>query len=303
MTEAATTSSLEFVPTGQGTGAEVRGVSLKQPPPPGVADRIRIKLAEEGVLVFRDQDDLTEGEQLAFTAAFGATQSHPLPGVGGFDPVANAHPHTFYLTHGIQGYNPKNADARERARNQDRAANRRDRGDLGGAALAEGELGWHTDLQYMPEPQVYSLLYGIEIPDEGGDTEWCNMSRAFAGLDDEVKERISGLNAIHWYSRRIPPVLHPVVRLHPITRAKTLYVSPGLSRLIDGWQDEDGRALIEELAGHATQPCYCYVHQWRQGDALMWDNRCTMHRRRGFDTRQTRVVRRTQTTGEAVISA
>ena len=290
--------SMEFIPTGQGTGAEVRGVSLKDPLPPAVADRIRIKLAEEGVLLFRGQTDVTEGEQLAFTEAFGSTQGQPLPGVGGFDPVENAHPHTLYLTHGIDGFNPADASAKERARNDTRAAENRNKGGVG-----EGELGWHTDLQYMPEPQVYSLLYGIEVPAEGGETEWCNMTHAYAGLDDGTKERLGELFAIHWYSRRIPPVRHPVVRLHPITRARALYVSPGLSRLIDGWQDDEGKALIHRLAEHATQPQYCYLHEWRQGDALMWDNRCTMHRRRGFDTRQTRVVRRTQTSGEAVIPA
>ncbi|MEE2778581.1 MAG: TauD/TfdA family dioxygenase [Acidobacteriota bacterium] len=296
MTQASIASEVEFLSLGQGTGIQVRGLSLKEVPSAGLVDLLRIELAKEGVLLFRDQEDVSEEEQIAFTAAFGSTQGHPLPGVGGFDPVENAHPHTFYLTHGIEGYNPQDAAANERKRNEERAENKHDKGGIG-----EGELGWHTDLQYMPEPQVYSLLYGIEVPEGGGETEWCNMSLAYDGLEEATKERIAGLKAIHWYSRRIPPVLHPVVRLHPITRAKTLYVSPGLSRLIDGWQDDDGKALIQELAEHATQPRFCYLHEWRRGDALMWDNRCTMHRRRSFDTSQTRVVRRTQTEGEAVI--
>lgn len=299
MTEAARqTGSVELLSSGQGTGLEVRGVSLKKVPAPETVALLKQKLAEEGVLVFREQADLSEQEQLAFTRALGETQGHPVPGVGGFNPVENADPHVFYLTNAVEGYNPENADTKEIRRNQERAKRRREKGGIG-----EGELAWHTDLQYMPEPQVYSLLYGIEVPAQGGETEWCNMIRAYAALPEETKERIEGLRAIHWFTRRIPPVTHPVVRKHPISGAKALYVSPGLSRRIEGWDEEEGKALIRDLADHATRSEFCYLHDWRPGDAVLWDNRCTMHRRRGFDTAQRRIVRRTQTTGEPVIPA
>lgn len=287
----------ELVPTGQGTGLEVRGISLHTPPPPEAVELLKQSLAEEGVLVFRNQEGLSEEQQLAFTRAFGETQGHPVPGVGGLNPTADSSPEVFYLTHGVDGHDAADAAEAERVRNRERARGERPKGGIG-----EGELNWHTDLQYMPEPQVYSLLYGVEVPDEGGETEWCNLTRAYEALSEAMKVKLIGLKAVHWFTRRIPPVSHPVVRVHPMTQKKTLYVSPGLSRLIEGWDDDEGKALIRELSEHETQPQFCYVHSWQPHDALMWDNRCTLHRRRGFDTTQRRIVRRTQTVGEPVIA-
>lgn len=287
--------AVEFVPTGQPTGVEIRGLSLRDVPDPSTAALLKLELARHGVLVFPDQGEIDEEQQLAFTSAFGEVIGHPLPGVGGLNPTADANPNVFYLSNASEGHNAKGAHRREVTRNAD------GRGSVDNSR-ARGELGWHTDLQYMPEPQVYSLLYGVEIPDGGGETEWANLSLAYEALDGETKQLIAPLKAITWYSRRIPPVNHPLVRRNPTSGSEALYVST-LSRLIDGWGQEEGKALIARLTEHVTDSRFCYLHTWRKGDAVMWDNRCTLHRRRAFDTSRVRIVRRTQTSGEPVIAA
>lgn len=164
----------------------------------------------------------------------------------------------------------------------------------------DGTLGWHTDLEYMPEPQVYSVLYGLEIPSQGGETEWCDLTAAYEALDEETKDRVQSWQVVRWYTRRIPQVSHPAVRRHPITGKRNLYVSPSLCRYIEGMDQEEGKGLILDMVKHATQPRFCYVHKWREGDVLVWDNLCTLHRRHGFDVQERRVVRRSQTIGEPV---
>ena len=289
-----------LVPTGQGTGTEVRGLNLREPVPDTVVAMLKAELATQGVLVVRGQTDMTEEEQIAFTARLGETHGHPLPGIGGANPLANASDLVFYLTNAVDGFEPKGAGQSEKERLRQPAGGREKNPSI---SPGGGELAWHSDLQYMPEPQVYSLLYGIEIPSQGGETEWCNMTLAYAALDDATKREIESLRSINWLTRRLEPVSHPVVRVHPLTGARALYVSPGLSRYIEGWDQEEGRALVLRLAEHATRPEFCYSHRWRPGDVAMWDNRLTMHRRRAFDLAERRIVRRTQTVGEAVVAA
>lgn len=289
-------SDLEFTPTGEGLGLEVRGLSLSGEPTEDVVTLLKLKLAESGVLIFRDQE-VSEQEQLRFTRCFGETQGHPILGVGGSNPNPDADPEVFYLTNAVEGYQYENADEKEKKKNRGEMAPSKSHPER-----ERGELGWHTDLQYMPEPQVYSLLFGIETPKEGAETEWANLTAAYDALSDEMKEKLAPLGVIHWYSRRIPQVTHPAVRTHPITGRKALYISPGLSRLIEGWGEEESKALIREISEHSTQRQFTYVHKWKPGDALMWDNRCTLHRRHGFDIKQRRIVRRTQTVGEPVVA-
>ena len=278
MAQTTAAKNLEFISSGSGTlGLEVRGLDLRDTPAPEVVDVLKKKLADHGVLLFRDQE-LTEEQQLRFTECFGETIGHPLPGVGGGDEAKEAGAKFFYLTN-----DPDKDPMTEKK------------------TIGDGALGWHSDLQYMTEPQVYSMLYGVEVPGEGGETEYCDMIAAYEALDDAMKERLAQLEVIHWFTRKIPPVTHPAVRTHPVNGKKALYVSPGLSRLVEGMEEEEGKALLKELCDHATQEQFCWAHSWRPGDVLMWDNRNTMHQRRGFDLKERRVVRRTQTQGEAVI--
>ena len=277
---------------------EVHAFDLRQPIAEATIVALKMLLAEQGVLVFRSQNDLTEQQQIAFTHVFGETQGHPLPGIGGVNPDSNASDQVFYLTNAVDGYVTKGA-GHQKHRRQPTGIKEKNPS----ISPGDGELAWHSDLQYMPEPQVYSVLYAIEVPKEGGDTEWCNMSAAYAALDEATKQTIDGLRSVNWLTRRLAPVTHPVVRLHPLTGAPALYASPGLSRYIEGWDEREGRELIEKLAAHATRPEFCYRHTWQSGDVIMWDNRVTMHRRHSFDLAQRRIVRRTQTIGEAVVAA
>ena len=289
-----------LVPTGQGTGMRVRGISLRDALSDNLVTTLKSELAVQGVLIFSGNNDLTEAEQLRFTRAFGQTCGHPLPGIGGKNPVQDSNQQVFYLTNALDGGDDK---AGRELKKPDVESHSYKREGNTSISRNDGELAWHSDLQYMPEPQVYSVLYGLEIPRQGGETEWCNMTLAYAALDDTTKREIEGLQSINWLSRKIAPVTHPVVRLHPLTGERALYVSPGLSRYIVGWDEDKGRQLIRKLTDHATRPEFCYCHSWTPGDVIMWDNRVTMHRRKGFDLSERRVVRRTQTVGEVVIAA
>ena len=270
--------TLDFVDAEGGMGVHVGGLSLSEEPSPETASLLKEKLATHGLLIFEPQD-LKEEEQLRFTRAFGETIGHPVPGVGGGDANMESDKEVFYLINDPA----KKSELEKKGR-------------------ADGALGWHTDLEYMPEPQVYSLLYGVEIPPEGGDTEWCNLCDAYDALEESMKQKIASLLAVRWYTRSIPQVSHPIVRRHPISGRKGLYVSPALCKYIEDMDEEEGKALIAELSQHATQSRFCYVHRWSQRELLMWDNRLTLHRRHGFDVSHRRVVRRTQTKGEPVFT-
>jgi alpha-ketoglutarate-dependent taurine dioxygenase len=152
---------------------------------------------------------------------------------------------------------------------------------------------WHTDKSYYEIPSLTTVLYGAEVPSSGGDTEYANMHLAYEALPESEKERLGKLHVVHsWEASRInagdapateeeirlrPPVTHPLVRTHPDTGRKSLYMGIHTSHIAEMPQAA-GRALLDELIQHATQPQFVHVHQWRVGDVLMWDNRCLMHR-------------------------
>lgn len=277
MSDSESVSTIEFAPTDGGMGLEAKGLNVAEDLSEEAAALLKEKLANHGLLVFHGQEP-TEEQQIRFTRAFGETTGHPVPGIGGGDADMESGKEIFYLINDPEKENK-----------------------LSKRGPGDGTLGWHTDLEYMPEPQVYSVLYGMEIPPEGGQTEWCNLTAAYDALDDETKERIQSWQVVRWFTRSIPQVSHPAVRTHPITGKKTLYVSPNLCRYVEGMDHEESKALILQLVEHATQPKFCYVHKWRKGDIIMWDNRCTLHRRHGFDVKERRVVRRSQTVGEPVL--
>ena len=282
MTQHSTKSNIEFSPTGGSLGLEVRDFDLTDEPTEETVDLFKKKLADHGLLVFHDQE-LSEEDHIRFTSAFGQTMGHPVPGIGG-GLVSEEFQKPFF--HLVNDPEKKDEYAEE----------------SGTLSLSDGTLGWHSDLEYMLEPQVYSVLYGMVIPPEGGDTEWCDLTAAYDALDEDMKQKIASLQVVRWFTRRIPQVSHPAVRTHPISGRKCLFVSPGLCKYIEGMDKEEGKALIQELSAHATQPRFCYVHKWKKGDVMMWDNRCTLHQRHGFDVSQRRVLRRCQTKGEPVVA-
>jgi len=153
---------------------------------------------------------------------------------------------------------------------------------------------WHTDDSYMAVPCAATLLYAAIIPDSGGDTEFADMTAAYAQLPDDLRRRIADRVALHTYrSRRnrahvpkrsadeaaeSPPVEHPLVRRHPGTGRQAVYLNPNRIERVVGLPETDGDRLLDELLAFCTQPQFVYRHRWQPRDVVIWDNRCTMHK-------------------------
>jgi alpha-ketoglutarate-dependent taurine dioxygenase len=194
-------------------------------------------------------------------------------------------------------------------------------GNVGQASFSRGVEQWHADSSYRAVPSDASLFYGEIVPPEGADTMFADATGAYRSLDAGLKQRIEGLFAVHsletlrlWGQRhnpdrkqdidsppeRFPPVRQPLVREHPATGAKSLYVCPAVISHIEGIDEAESAALIETLIEHVTQPRYVYTHRWRKGDLVMWDNRAVLHTASLFDhTRYQRLMYRTTVAGNA----
>lgn len=177
--------------------------------------------------------------------------------------------------------------------------------------LGDGEIQWHSDQSYMMQPATGAMLYALELPSEGGTTSWVDLCAAYAGLPDRLKRAIEGRRGIFSYSKRLagyqgvdrviseeaqrktPPVVHPLVHIHPVTGNKALYLDSTTTIGIDGMDDASGSALLDEIYRCATRPEFVYRHRWQVGDALLWDNGFTMHRRDPFDPSARRLMKRT----------
>ncbi len=236
-------------------GAEIDGVDLSRPLSGDARCRIYAALLDHQFLVFPGQA-LSRERQYAFTAQFGEVEAH-----GGGRPG-------------------KRQDVAHVTANLDADGNPSDR-------FAKGaNYRWHTDKPYYRTPPALTTLYAVELPPEGGDTEFANTRLAYAALPDAVKQRIGGLRVIFqweggrrpgYYANDLPPVDHPLVRTHPDTGEKALYLGNHALR-VAGLSDDESTALLAELLTHATQPRFTYAHRWRPGDLVMWDNRATLHR-------------------------
>lgn len=186
-------------------------------------------------------------------------------------------------------------------------------------ALGAGEAEWHTDMSYQDEPPSASLLYALEIPPAGGDTSFCNMYAAYDTLPAELLRSIRDRSAIHDMTytsagdlrkgitptqdvTQTPGAHHPLVRVHPLTRRKALFLGRRRNGYILGLPVPESEALLDRLWAHATQQRFVYTHQWTVDDVVIWDNRCAMHRREAFDPQSQRIMHRTQVKGEAPIT-
>jgi taurine dioxygenase len=153
---------------------------------------------------------------------------------------------------------------------------------------------WHSDDSFMAEPCSLTILHGVQVPETGGDTQFTNMYAAYDALDDATRTRIAPLRVVHRYDSsrkgnrittrtaeevaKTPEVDHPLVRTHPETGRKALYMNPNRMELVVGMARAESDRLLDDLIAHATEPRFQYRHQWRPGDILIWDNRCTMHK-------------------------
>jgi taurine dioxygenase len=169
-----------------------------------------------------------------------------------------------------------------------------DRDALGDGGRIVVGAHWHTDDSYKAVPCSLTMLYGVAIPESGGDTQFVNMYAAYEGLPEAMKERIAPLKVRHQYdsSRKgtrvvtltgaeaaeLPGAVHPIIRTHPETGRKALYLNPNRMEEVVGLERRESDALLDELTTHAIEPRFQYRHRWQKGDVLIWDNRCTMHK-------------------------
>jgi len=176
-------------------------------------------------------------------------------------------------------------------------------------ALPDGEMHFHTDQCHQEIPAKATMLYAIEIPSKGGNTLFSNAYTAYETLPADLKQRIAGRRALNAYDKDSTlraanydnagsSYWHPVVRTHPATGRKALYVNRLMTREIEGLPRDESDALLQKLFDHQEQPGFVYEHVWRPGDILMWDNRCTLHARTDFSAGERRMLRRVTILGE-----
>jgi taurine dioxygenase len=182
-------------------------------------------------------------------------------------------------------------------------------------SLGDGEAVWHTDMSYLDVPPEASMLYALEVPTAGGNTSFCTMYGVYDALPARIKERIAGLKIKHdgtynsgGYLRQgvtptddpmtSPGAVHPLVCTHPATGRRMLYLGRRRNAYLVGLELSQSEALLDELWGFVDRPEFAWEHAWRVGDLVLWDNRCTMHRRDAFDPKSRRIMHRTQVKGE-----
>jgi alpha-ketoglutarate-dependent 2,4-dichlorophenoxyacetate dioxygenase len=267
--------------------AEVRGIDLgAQPPSADVVADIEAAINQYAVLVLRAQS-LTDQSQIAFARRLGEIEM----------PRTHRDKHRLKFAE-LADISNLDAD------NQLRPKNDRRRMDSLGNQL------WHTDASFRHIPGELSMLLAHVVPPAGGETEFTDLRAAYDALPEAAKQDLAGLQAEHtiWHSRAlagftdfspeelaaVPPVQHPLVRVHPGSKRTTLYLASHASHVV-GRPLPDGQRLLQDLIAHSTQPQFIYRHHWRVGDLVIWDNRCTMHRGRPHDETHPRDLRRVTT--------
>jgi alpha-ketoglutarate-dependent 2,4-dichlorophenoxyacetate dioxygenase len=271
---------------------EVSGVDLAKPMSREQVAAIEAGMDRYAVLVFRGQD-ITDDQQMAFTLNFGGIENAQ----GGNITKANE----FRLKQGMVDVSNLDTDGKPLARDDRRRM------------FNLGNRLWHSDSSFRAIPAKYSLLSGRVVAKEGGDTEFADMRVAYDTLDDATRRLCDGLICEHslMYSRgsmgftglteeelkMFKPVRQSLVRTHPVTGRRSLYLSSHAGAIV-GWQVPEARDFLRDLVEHATQRPYFYVHKWRQHDLVIWDNRQTMHRVRRFDESVPRDMRRTTVAGD-----
>lgn len=260
-------------------GAEIIGVDLSKP----ISDQLFAKILDiwhrSLVVLLRDQH-LTEDDQVRFGERFG--------------PPAISH---------TQRFTTKNPAVML-------ISNVRENGELIGA-LPDGEMHFHSDQCHQERPATASMLYSLEVPSKGGNTLFANAYLAYETLPNLIKTKIDGRKALNAYdydnasTRRgtrlregIPSCWHPVVRTHPATGKKALYVNRLMTIAIEGMSDSESEELLNTLFDHQEQPEFIYEHVWRAYDVLLWDNRCALHARTDFSAEERRLMRRLTILGE-----
>jgi taurine dioxygenase len=273
-------------PTGAALAADVEGVNLGGALPPETMAAIKAAWGDHLVLRFRGQS-LLDDDLMRFSRQLGELDWAP---VAATNDAPEGREYVMVVSNVVEN----------------------------GEAI--GQLGayealWHTDMSYIAEPPMASALYSLEAPPSGGDTGFCNMYGALETLPAELRRAIDGKICIHDASRNSAGELrrgyvdapdasktvgaeHPIVRTHPATGRKALFLGRRRNAYIRGLSLADSEALLDALWAHATKDEFSWYQQWRPGDLILWDNRCVMHRRDAFDPAMRRVMHRTQIKGD-----
>lgn len=276
--------TLEISPLSEHIGAEARGVDLSAPVDAETRARLNAAFSEHSVLAVRGQD-LTAPQMLGAVQVFGE--------------VFRQHNTRFALPDCPEIHYLSNQDSYDDGKRY-----------IPGA-------GYHTDHSNDRTPPKATVLLAIQLPDSGGDTQYVAMHRAYEELPAETKKRIDGLKGIHVYQSKhstrklmglspealanVPKAVeHPIVRTHPETGRKSLYLNPIRIEGIVGMPEGEALTLLDDLLAHATQEKYQYRHRWQKGDMVLWDNRCLLHKANGdYDHSQTRYLYRVMLKGSA----
>jgi taurine dioxygenase len=275
------------IPTGAALGAEVMAGDLRC-----IDDATFARILEawhaHAVLLFRDQE-LGDGDLIAFSRRFGGLDLAPIQENG--RRFVEGMPEIYIVS------------------------NVKVNGEAIGS-LGDGEAVWHTDMSYLDLPPKASMLYALEVPPAGGNTSFCSMYAIYEALPAVLKARIAGLKIKHdgTYNsggyvrlgvtptddpRTSPGTMHPLVCTHPDTGRRMLYLGRRRNAYIGGLDLAQSEALLDELWSYVARREFAWEHVWRVGDLVLWDNRCTMHRRDAFDPAARRIMHRAQVKGEA----
>lgn len=284
-------TALDVVRTTGPVGAEVRGIDLRHLDG-ATFDAIHEAWVRHAVLLFRGQT-LTDEDLIAFSRCFGDLDHAPIQENG--RRFVEGLPEIYVVSNVVV-----NGEA------------------IG--SLGAGEAVWHTDMSYLESPPKASMLYSLEVPPTGGNTSFCDMYLAWETLPEDLKGRCAGLSIKHdgTYNsggfvrqgvtptddpRTSPGAVHPLVCRHPDSKRQMLYLGRRRNAYLAGLDLTESEALLDALWAHVEQQHFAWTHVWRVGDLVLWDNRCTMHRRDPFDPSARRVMHRTQIKGARPPSA
>ena len=278
---------IEVISTGAALGAEIRGVDLRTLDAAQFAAIERAWHAHQVVLM-RNQT-LSDHDLIAFSRRFGALDWAPIQETG--RRFVEGLPEIYIVSNVTVNGEP-----------------------IG--SLGAGEAVWHTDMSYLDVPPMASMLYALEVPPAGGNTSFCSMYSVYQALPDTLKQRIANLKIKHdgTYNsggylrqgvtatddpRASPGAVHPLVCTHPDTGRPMLYLGRRRNAYLMGLELAESEALLDELWDVVARPEFAWEHVWQVGDLVLWDNRCTMHRRDPFDAASRRIMHRTQIKGSA----
>ena len=270
-------------------GAETEGLDLSTPLDPATLEKFKRAWHEYLVLRIRGQR-LSDAELLAFSRSLGEIDP-PGPNPHGA-PFLPEHPEINVISNVTVAGKPI--------------------GNLG-----DGEAAWHADMTYVERPPMAAVLHALEVPERGGDTYWSNMYLAYESLPERLRRAIRGRSAVHdsTYNsagimrkgmkeirdpRDTPGARHALVVEHPETGRAALYLGRRRNSYVLGLEFAESEALLDELWQHATRPAFTFHQVWQRNDLVLWDNRCTLHRRDAFDPQSNRVMHRTQIRGDAL---